>query len=373
MNRWLQVVLASLLMLLSTAVTALANDPHYAIVIDAGSTRSRLVLFQYEIGNNKPIIKSIFAEATPKDHALASFADKPYAEGAGESLKIILDHARDYLHKHVSNPEKVKIYVLGTAGMRLRTLEQQHQIYRQVRHFITNNYPSFEIGKLETISGPMEGVYFWLSINYLLNNFANSQTNTVGIINMGGASFQVAFPLKESETVKDIGKDEKIILMFEGKSYTIFSRSFLGLGVNEALRATKLNKANNFNFFDYKARYLDVINQRKYQAIKTFIPTLRNHKFIFSTDAYDTGLLWGNRVFPEQHIVEKHIQSICNEPQNSKMPQVSFEFCAHSTYLETLLYDIFHFDDGHLQVKTKIAGETIGWQLGALLFALEGK
>ena len=56
---------------------------------------------------------------------------------------------------------------------------------------------SFTVEKVMTISGKYEGLYAWLGINYLLDKF-DSGNQKVGIVEMGGASPQIAYTPDEA-------------------------------------------------------------------------------------------------------------------------------------------------------------------------------
>src|SRR3990167_775198 len=171
---------------------AFAESSHYAIIVDAGSSGSRLHIFEYNnTAKRVPVIKDIFSEATKP--GLSSFAEHP--EDASSSLKKLLDDATQALQQQQINPHAVTINILATAGMRLLPEDKQTAIYTNVINYLKNNY-AFIIGEVTTINGKTEGLYGWLDINYLLGNFAPHQA-TMGSLDMGGASTQIAFRSEE--------------------------------------------------------------------------------------------------------------------------------------------------------------------------------
>jgi hypothetical protein len=118
----------------------------------------------------------------------------------------------------------VEIHVLATAGLRLLEIEAQQSILRSARKCIEES--SFSLGEVEIVSGELEGVYSWVDVNYLLEKLSNQQP-TVGIVEIGGASTQIAF---ETKTPFSGGHT----ITFGQRKHHIFVSTFLGLGRNEA-------------------------------------------------------------------------------------------------------------------------------------------
>jgi hypothetical protein len=298
---------------MNLAPTAFASSLHYSIIIDAGSTGSRLHLFQYETENSLPEIKEIFSESIKP--GLSSFSHNP--EAAGEALKKLLDDATASLKNLSIDPQSVPLSVLATAGMRILPTENQTAIYQSVNHYIKNNY-AFPIDQIETITGKMEGVYGWLDVNYLAKNFTD-KTNTVGSIDMGGASTQIAFATQDTSKPND-----EVTVKIGPNSYTIFSKSFLGLGQDQALAAMNKDTAadtcypmnypmsrnspmGNFNFTVCGSIYADVI--RQHHVAEEILPLARQQFIAYSGTFYSFNFL-DVTATPDQANVEQRIQSI---------------------------------------------------------------
>lgn len=176
---------------------------------------------------------------------------------AFEYLKPIIDFAEQSIparsHKATS------IYVLATAGMRLLDKETQLEIMNDlVEDFKTEN--SFASFKTQVISGASEGMYQWITVNSIASRF-NSNANldqnnkdsskTYGLIEMGGASIQVTYQLKnefrERVESKLLASNEDALKAFKDQiiepkisheakefDYKLVSTTFLGFGSNSA-------------------------------------------------------------------------------------------------------------------------------------------
>ena len=88
------------------------------------------------------------------------------------------------------------------------------------------------------ISGEEEGLFGWISVNYLMDGFSpsNSSGSTYGFLDMGGASTQIAFEPspKEQEKTPNL-MDVRLRLMGgEEISHKVFVTTWLGYGTNQA-------------------------------------------------------------------------------------------------------------------------------------------
>ncbi|OGT47887.1 MAG: hypothetical protein A3E83_05450 [Gammaproteobacteria bacterium RIFCSPHIGHO2_12_FULL_41_20] len=369
------------LILLTVSVlsaTAFA-DSHYAIMVDAGSSGSRLHVFEYEITLSVPVIKDIFSESVKP--GLATFADHP--DAAGLSLKQPLDDARQILKSKGVSLSLVPVSIFATAGMRSLPEDKQAIIYQHVTDYLQQSYP-FSIAAVHTISGKMEGLYGWLDVNYLLGNFTTHQA-TVGSIDMGGASTQIAFSTEDQTHAED-----EIAVTIDQQRYVIFSKSFLGLGQDQAREAMLANPAasscypehylfkgkeqGRFSSAQCQAVYADLLEQK--QVSQQLIP-LSGRRFIAYSGIYYTFDFFGVDKTPREAELETSLQNVCNntwEQLKNNYPQVPEKYlaiyCANGIYFEQLLYKTYYLHDAELTVTNKLNQQEIDWTLGAMLYEL---
>ena len=315
MNLQIKSIFTSCIFLFS--LSAFSSNPQYAVLIDAGSTGSRAHVFEYEKSQPTlavPVIHDLYSKSTSP--GLSSYANIPAS--AGDSLKPILDEAALYLQNKGVPLSNVSVSVLATAGMRLLPLDEQQAVYADVRDYIRNNYAfSLKDQDVRTISGQLEGVYGWLDVNYLSNNFAHPSA-TIGSIDMGGSSTQIAFATTDTSQ-----SENEVVLKINNTSYHIFSQSFLGLGQNQALSTMTTNKdspscypgsysynaqTGNFNFSACSNIYTEII--QNYNASESVHPTA-GHPFI----AY-SGIFYAYDFFnilktPTQSALQAQIDANC--------------------------------------------------------------
>jgi Golgi apyrase len=131
--------------------------------------------------------------------------------------------------------------------MRLLSPEAQAAVLRSTCQFlkfhsdfrIDNPSPVGPCGSsVRIISGEEEGLFGWISVNYLMDGFGSSSSDrsTYGFLDMGGASTQIAFePNTEDQEKSQSLMDVRLRLMSgEEISHKIFVTTWLGYGTNQA-------------------------------------------------------------------------------------------------------------------------------------------
>ncbi|OLY85571.1 Golgi apyrase [Smittium mucronatum] len=180
-----------------------------------------------------------------------------------QHLKPMIDFATNAIpaNKHKSTP----VYLMATAGVRLLDPQTRDALLKESCSYFKKN-TNFFIGDCDhhfkTISGEEEGAFGWLSVNYLksrflpfLQSFTNNDNpnkdtsnvsspgkyqkshNTIGFLDMGGASTQIAFQLNNDIPVNNSSEITTISLRkMDGSdvSLNLFVTTFLGFGTNQA-------------------------------------------------------------------------------------------------------------------------------------------
>lgn len=363
---------------LVTSVT-FASNPHYAMVVDAGSTGSRLYLFSYQTDKSVPVINELFVASTQP--GLSSYEKQP--EQAAESLKPLLDGAEQKLKSLGQSSTSVSISVLGTGGMRLLPEETQAAIYASIKQYITLHYSTFTPNQVGTITGKTEGIYGWLDVNYLMGTLDSRET--YGNIDMGGASTQISF---EAEAMLD--PENEITMHIDGRDRVIYSKSFIGLGLEESRKEMNQSQSSNtcypyhyqvsamkvghFNFRQCELAYEELIDRHHVHEEVTHVP---NRPFIAYSGAYRTLDFFGMRDAINQGVMETNLQSTCSHPWEDlknmypNIPEKDLStYCANGVYLDDLFYNGYHLSDTQVYTATQVNKQNINWTLGALLFEL---
>lgn len=205
----------------------------YIAVVDAGSTGSRLYLYETAPAEEFGTITMLFNARHPALPSLAGFKDNPVDAGS-QGIRPLLDDLTGYLSAHHISPNDVPVSVMGTAGMRMVDTAQATAIYSSVRAAIAAaGYAAVDV---KTIQGKDEGLYSWADVNYAKGVFQN-RARPYGLIEIGGASAQVAY-------VSSDRYDPNVASwIINGTSYPVLSTSYLGLGT-DAARKTMIKSEN---------------------------------------------------------------------------------------------------------------------------------
>jgi hypothetical protein len=240
-------ILITTLSILSVSVYAAT----YEVVIDAGSTGNRVYVYKQSEGNNAipDITVQNLDKIKDKDGNKIKIKNKNDLPLAGndvnQTIKPLLDLAKAYLQNKNVEINTVPVSVLATAGMRVLANENESKViakYAEVQAIIES--AGFKVNSVRTILGTDEGLYSWLDINY--NNLKEAKP-TKGIIEVGGASAQIAFNTSDNQNVSQFtAPSQATITKFQlnGKIYNVFSISYLGLGQNMARKMMNMHNSN---------------------------------------------------------------------------------------------------------------------------------
>ncbi|ODQ79280.1 hypothetical protein BABINDRAFT_16514, partial [Babjeviella inositovora NRRL Y-12698] len=188
-------------------------------------------------GNNKDEKKS-WISTKPHWHTkikpgIATFKDS--SKLGSHHLQPLLDAAAKIVPK--SQHSRTPIFLHATGGVRSLTPSEQTSLLADVCKYLTES--AFFLPDCAThvnaIDGDIEGLYAWLSINQLMGTF-NTKKAPLGLLDMGGASTQLAFQPNATEIKEHEKSLLKVQLAALGSSkaemsYDLYSSSFMGFGM----------------------------------------------------------------------------------------------------------------------------------------------
>lgn len=230
----------------------------YGVVIDAGSSGSRVYIYEYlkasyvrEQGSEDKLTKLPHVKTKKnwrhKVHTgISTFGETPSLVGK-DHLEELLEFAKDKVPKN--EWENTPIFLLATAGMRLLPAHQQTAVLDNVCSYFKQN-SDFQLPDcglhVQIIPGETEGLYGWIAANYLLGGFDEPEKHdhgkghhTYGFLDMGGASAQIAFAPNATESRRH-ANDLKLLRLRKANGvsldFGVFVTTWLGFGANEARR-----------------------------------------------------------------------------------------------------------------------------------------
>ena len=190
------------------------SELQYGCFVDAGSSSSRVYIYNWpkDYLNSIPIITQLNKSEryTP---ALGKTKNDEEIENIVNIYINFCEKGINNFSNKSANIKKSPFFLKATAGMRKLSENEQNKKINIVRNLIKNSKFLFdEDDWIRVINGRDEGIYGWVSLNYL-KNILNENNNegkiikkTFGVIESGGSSIEVTF-LPETKNNKDFEND----------------------------------------------------------------------------------------------------------------------------------------------------------------------
>ncbi|CAK0803299.1 unnamed protein product [Prorocentrum cordatum] len=116
------------------------------------------------------------------------------------------------------------IYLMATAGLRRERPEHRDKLLLDIRDVLRGSQFHFQDDFVRILSGEEEGAFGWLALNAVLGNLG-SPLDSVGMLDLGGASFQITFVPQAGEV---LGSSYPLLL--GGTQTNLYSQSYLQYG-----------------------------------------------------------------------------------------------------------------------------------------------
>ncbi|KAL1537530.1 apyrase [Salvia divinorum] len=219
----------------------------YAVVFDAGSTGSRVHVFNFDSDMGLLPIDQEFEFYQAITPGLSSYADDPKA--GADSLRPLLDQAEAVVPQELRSTTPLKLG--ATTGLRLLPGNTSDAILEAVKeYFEQESSLDYRPEWITVLQGTDEGAYIWIAINYLLESLNGGFSHTVGVVDLGGGSVQLAYAISESAASTapsqspqgDAYVFQKRIL---GTDYNLYTQRYRNRYLNYGLRAARAQSLNN--------------------------------------------------------------------------------------------------------------------------------
>lgn len=201
--------------------TALAFE-EYILIVDAGSSGSRLRIFGWDIEAGKDLYAIEGEEEIRSKPGISSLSPTE----AAKSIRGLLEQATEIVPQ--DRQSNTSLHILATAGMRLLDDSTAVDIWEAIRKECLKG--PFDTKNTATLSGEAEGAYGYFSVNYLKKSF--NKTMTYGSLDLGGASTQISFKPRQFLTMEF--HKEKSETVKNDRDSSVFSHSWMRSGQDEA-------------------------------------------------------------------------------------------------------------------------------------------
>ncbi|XP_063146160.1 nucleoside diphosphate phosphatase ENTPD5 isoform X4 [Candoia aspera] len=158
----------------------------YGIMFDAGSTGTRIHIYT-------------FIQRSPENPV----------ELKGE----VFESVKPGLSAYANQPEKVRV------------------VFEDSPFLVPDNSVSI-------MDGSYEGILAWITVNFLTGQLYGQDQQTVGTLDLGGASTQITFLPQLEETLAQTPVDFLTSFQMFNSTYKLYTHSYLGLGLKAARLAT---------------------------------------------------------------------------------------------------------------------------------------
>mmetsp|Transcript_17646 Transcript_17646/g.68500 ORF Transcript_17646/g.68500 Transcript_17646/m.68500 type:complete len:505 (-) Transcript_17646:462-1976(-) len=244
------VTCVSAVIFLGTVQDSSALDLHYGVVLDLGSSGSRVHIYQWGLDEDggydldsiqpSPVGNPYSKKTSP---GVSSYSDDP-AEAA-KSLKPLLDYAVERLAHLNVRPEDADLVCFATAGMRMLPKDVSAEVSTAIRRFILDSY-NFNAREedIRVISGQEEALFDYVAVQQLLRLFDDEgrERKHIGALDLGGSSVELAFSLSERElnegpVTRSVEPAYVTDVQFDDKVLGVYGVAYTGLGHNAAFTA----------------------------------------------------------------------------------------------------------------------------------------
>lgn len=243
-----------------------SSSSKYAIMVDCGSSGTRVHLYYWDKTKDVPNIRS----PDPQGESNFNIDVKLSSAATNESIISIIGNSIISRCTPLIPFKKISstdVFIYATAGLRLLPDETQNSIMKKMYRYI-REHSQFRVRQnmIRVIAGAEEGVFGWLSVNYLLNKFKENSNSSMSI-DMGGASTEIAFELKDDNL-----PENSYNILVGRKELKVFSYSYLYYGTDSAHRSVDSYFLSKNDVKD------DLIQNPCY--FKGYTTDFKDHKFI---------------------------------------------------------------------------------------------
>ncbi|XP_036274697.1 ectonucleoside triphosphate diphosphohydrolase 6 isoform X1 [Pipistrellus kuhlii] len=209
--------------------TARGHKVFYGIMFDAGSTGTRVHIFQltWQPGETPTLTHETFKALQP---GLSAYADD--VEKSTPGIQELLDVAKQEIPFDFW--KATPLVLKATAGLRLLPGEKARNLLQKVKEVFKAS--PFLVGDdcVSIMNGTDEGISAWITVNFLTGSLKSPGSNSVGMLDLGGGSTQITFLPRVEDTLRTSPPGYLTSLQIFNRTYKLYSYSYLGLGLMSA-------------------------------------------------------------------------------------------------------------------------------------------
>ncbi|XP_033041295.1 ectonucleoside triphosphate diphosphohydrolase 6 isoform X3 [Trachypithecus francoisi] len=347
-----------------------AADGHevfYGIMFDAGSTGTRVHVFQFARPPRETptLTHETFKALKP---GLSAYADD--VEKSAQGIQELLDVAKQDIPFDFW--KATPLVLKATAGLRLLPGEKAQKLLQKVKEVFKASPFLVADDCVSIMNGTDEGVSAWITVNFLTGSLKTPGGSSVGMLDLGGGSTQIAFLPRVEGTLQTSPPGYLTALRMFNRTYKLYSYSYLGLGLMSA-RLAILGGVEGQPVASLHelcaARVSEVLRNRVHRTEE--VKHVDFYAFSYYYDlAAGVGLIdaekGGSLVVGDFEIAAKYVcRTLETQPQSSPFA------CMDLTYVSLLLQEFGFPRSKVLKLTRKIDNVETSWALGAIFHYID--
>uniref|UniRef100_A0AAR2LHH5 nucleoside diphosphate phosphatase n=1 Tax=Pygocentrus nattereri TaxID=42514 RepID=A0AAR2LHH5_PYGNA len=283
--------------------------------------------------------------------------------------------------------KRTPVVLRATAGLRNLPPAKAHELLEEVRE-VLNDSPFFvPADSVSVMNGTNEGIFAWLTINFLTGHLGPNMKRTVGILDLGGGSTQITFLPKSEKTVEHVPADYRARFRMFSTTHVLYTHRYLlkcqewkvyktaclpknYIGEFSFGGVTYRVGGNPEGYTGYKSCYQEMLKVVKGVIQRPHELKDRSVFYAFSyyfDHAVEAGLIDENRGGAVRtRDFKKRAKEVCNRVTMFKLEHPFL--CMDLTYITCLLRDGYGFKENTvLELTKKVNNVEASWALGATI------
>ncbi|XP_021573539.1 ectonucleoside triphosphate diphosphohydrolase 6 isoform X2 [Carlito syrichta] len=343
------------------------HEVFYGIMFDAGSTGTRVHIFQFTQppGETPSLTHETFKALKP---GLSAYADD--VEKSAQGIQELLDVAKQDIPSDLW--KATPLVLKATAGLRLLPGEKAQKLLQKVKEVFKAS--PFLVGDdcVSIMNGTDEGVSAWITVNFLTGSLKTPGRSSVGMLDLGGGSTQITFLPQVEGTLEASPPGYLTALRMFNRTYKLYSYSYLGLGLMSA-RLAILGGVEGQPVASLHEpcanRVAEVLRNKVHRAEEVLQVDFYAFSYYYDLAA-SIGLIdtekGGSLVVGDFEMAAKYV---CRTLE-TRPPRSPFA-CMDLTYVGMLLQELGFPRDKVLQLTRKIDNVETSWALGAIFHYID--
>ncbi|XP_066091999.1 ectonucleoside triphosphate diphosphohydrolase 6 isoform X4 [Saccopteryx bilineata] len=345
--------------------TEYGHKVFYGIMFDAGSTGTRVHIFQFtrQPGETPTLTHETFKALQP---GLSAYADD--VEKSAPGIQELLDVAKQEIPFDFW--KATPLVLKATAGLRLLPGEKAQNLLQKVKEVFKAS--PFLVGEdcVSIMNGTDEGISAWITVNFLTGSLKSPGSSSVGMLDLGGGSTQITFLPRVEDTLQTSPPGYLTSLQIFNRTYKLYSYSFKGEWEHAEVTYRLSGQKAAVNLYQLCASRVSEVLQRKVHRTQE-VKDVDFYAFSYYYDlAANVGLIdaekGGSLAVEDFEMAAKYVCRIAE----TKPPSNPF-MCMDLTYISLLLQEFGFPGNKVLKLTRKINSVETSWALGAIFHYID--